>query len=74
MTAGAPRSLYIVTEFCPGGSLGNVLEADSATPYQYYKWALEICDALRYLHDRDRPIVHLDVKPQNEADAVAAPH
>jgi mitogen-activated protein kinase kinase kinase len=56
--------VYIFMEFCPGGSLANLLEhgriADE-TVIQVYAW--EMLQGLAYLHSKD--VVHRDVKPES---------
>lgn len=63
--------LYLVMRFIPGsdldGLLNESLEArrcplDEAPVLD---WAIEVCDALIEMHDREPPVIHRDIKPAN---------
>ena len=73
-------SFYLVSEFCHGGSIRGVLEyydsgarepfrtsekSVSLTPEMLFRWSIDICKAMAFLHRRDQPIAHLDLKPGN---------
>lgn len=58
--------IYTVMDFVPGESLDKALERketfDAKTVYQ---WALQLADALAYLHRQNPPVIHSDIKPAN---------
>ncbi len=59
-----PTSLYLVMEYCPGGSLDDRLRHHGAIPVQQvFAWGLELCETLAFVHGKK--IVHHDIKPQN---------
>ena len=66
-TIGLPSqtSLYMISELCAGGSIYDILQKNEATSAQLYRWSIQVCKAMNYLHKREFPIVHLDLKPQN---------
>ena len=54
----------LVLEFCDGGSLQQAIaNAPRPAPQILYQWALDIANALQYLHFR--LIAHRDIKPGN---------
>ncbi len=58
---------FIVMEFIPGEDLSEILEK-SDKPFaveEVLNWANQLCDALKYLHTQDMPVIHRDIKPQN---------
>jgi serine/threonine protein kinase len=56
--------LYLVMEFCPGGSLQERMKtAGSFAEGQVFKWGLELCETLEFVHGKK--IVHHDIKPAN---------
>ncbi|KAL8871950.1 MAG: hypothetical protein Q9174_002327 [Haloplaca sp. 1 TL-2023] len=59
------RFLYIIMEFMPHGDLQTVLASRGShlPEYQCQIVASQMCQALKYLHDRD--ICHRDMKPDN---------
>ena len=61
---------YLVMDFVPGTDLRQKIEeARSRDEYlddrTVLNWAVQLCDALAYLHSQEPPIVHRDVKPAN---------
>jgi hypothetical protein len=58
---------YVVMEFIWGESLEKRLEAANAPLLEtdVLKWAIQLCDALHYLHTRQPPIIFRDMKPSN---------
>jgi hypothetical protein len=57
----------LVMEFIWGESLEKRLEAANAPLLEndVLKWAIQLCDALHYLHSRQPPIIFRDMKPSN---------
>lgn len=58
---------FIVMEFISGEDLSEILEK-SDEPFsveEVLNWAAQLCDALKYLHTQDMPVIHRDIKPQN---------
>lgn len=58
---------FIVMEFITGEDLSETLEK-SDKPFaveDVLNWAEQLCDALKYLHTQDMPVIHRDIKPQN---------
>ncbi|MGB8645461.1 MAG: protein kinase [Anaerolineae bacterium] len=58
---------YLVMEFVPGQSLDQVLEKyqGGLIESQVLGYALQLCDALIFLHGQNPPILHRDIKPDN---------
>jgi serine/threonine protein kinase len=54
---------FIVMAYCDGQTLKRLLEAGALTARQAVTFAVQIADALAYLHGRG--VVHGDVKPAN---------
>ncbi len=57
----------LVMEFIWGESLEKRLSATNAPLLEtdVLKWAIQLCDALHYLHTRQPPIIFRDMKPSN---------
>jgi serine/threonine protein kinase len=57
----------LVMEFIWGESLEKRLKATNAPLLEtdVLKWAIQLCDALDYLHTRRPPIIFRDIKPSN---------
>ncbi len=61
---------YLVMDFVPGRDLRQLVEEarhrdtflDEET---VLTWALQLCDALSYLHTQEPPVLHRDIKPSN---------
>jgi serine/threonine protein kinase len=62
-----PPNLCIVTEYCNGGSLYDLLHVkkDKLSPQQQIEFALGIAEGMEYLHSRKPMIIHRDLKSQN---------
>ena len=58
--------IYIIEDYIEGETLSSVLEAQGAQPQELViEWAMQICEALEYLHTRKPPIIYRDMKPAN---------
>ncbi|CAK72998.1 unnamed protein product (macronuclear) [Paramecium tetraurelia] len=58
-----PEALFIVQEYCPGGTLYEMMTTKSFTEEQIVNIALQIANGLAFLHSKN--IVHRDIKPEN---------
>lgn len=60
------EGVFTVMNYIPGKSFQRLLnEGARFRKEDLLKWALQICSALNYLHTRDIPIIHGDIKPSN---------
>lgn len=58
---------FLVMDYIPGEDLAGLLEQRNA-PFPHDEvlaWADDLLDTLDYLHSRQPPIIHRDIKPQN---------
>lgn len=61
------EAAFVVMTFVPGADLGQQLARHGA-PFgleQVLAWADDVLDALSYLHTRQPPVIHRDIKPRN---------
>lgn len=60
-------AIYIIREYVDGISLKDFkMEEPQLQIDQIIKWALQLCDVLKYLHGRKPyPIIYRDMKPEN---------
>lgn len=58
---------YLVMDFVDGHNLGDILaqRGSHLKEDEVIPWIEQVCDALTYLHSRNPPIIHRDIKPQN---------
>jgi serine/threonine-protein kinase len=61
---------YLVMDFVPGQDLRQLVdEARRRETFlaeeQVLGWAIQLCDALTYLHTQEPPVLHRDIKPSN---------
>lgn len=61
---------YLVMDFVPGEDLKSLMDqarrAGRLLPLtDVLRWALQLADALEYLHSQDPPVIHRDIKPSN---------
>ena len=58
--------IYTVIDFVPGKSLDKVLDdGGPLSRKRVLKWAMQLTEALCYLHAQNPPIIHSDIKPAN---------
>ncbi|KAJ1482085.1 kinase-like domain-containing protein [Baffinella frigidus] len=66
-----PDAPIIVLEYMDGGCVEDVLTAKSKNGLwrppkaTSYSWCAQLCAALSFLHDRETPLVHRDIKASN---------
>ncbi|KAJ1468655.1 kinase-like domain-containing protein [Baffinella frigidus] len=67
-----PDAPIIVLEYMDGGCVEDVLTAKSKNGSPWcppkatsYSWCAQLCAALSFLHDRETPLVHRDIKASN---------
>jgi serine/threonine protein kinase len=61
---------YLVMDYVPGRDLQELLQEKQRlneffTEPQVVEWAIQLLDALDYLHAQDPPVLHRDIKPGN---------
>lgn len=61
---------YLVMDFVPGRDLRELIldtwgQGEALTEEQVMDWAVQIVDALDYLHTHEPPVLHRDIKPAN---------
>lgn len=58
--------IYIIEDYIEGEPLSTILENNGAQPQELViEWAMQICEALEYLHTRKPAIIYRDMKPAN---------
>lgn len=61
-----PDVIYIIEDYIEGETLNTILDENGAQPQELViEWAMQICEALEYLHTRKPPIIYRDMKPAN---------
>lgn len=59
-------TIYVVMDYIEGESLDKILMEYGAQPEEkVINWAMQIADALSYLHGQKPPIIYRDMKPAN---------
>ena len=59
-------TIYVVMDYIEGESLDKILLEFGAQPEdKVISWAMQIADALSYLHGQKPPIIYRDMKPAN---------
>ncbi len=62
----AGQGQYLVMDYIDGDDLRSRIEKGNLPNERLtVDWARQICDALHYLHNRQPPVVHRDIKPGN---------
>lgn len=63
------NKLYLVMTYIKGETLKKMLsllkKGEHFSEEQVLKWSLSICEVLEYLHNRPKPIIFKDIKPDN---------
>lgn len=58
--------IYTVIDFVPGESLDKLVGSEGPIAQKrVLKWAIQLAEALTYLHEQDPPVIHSDIKPAN---------
>ena len=59
-------TIYVVMDYIEGESLDKILnEYGTQSEEKVIEWAMQIADALSYLHGQKPPIIYRDMKPAN---------
>ena len=59
-------TIYVVMDYIEGEFLDKILNEYGAQPEELViGWAMQLCDALAYLHAQKPPIIYRDMKPAN---------
>ncbi|MBN2085637.1 MAG: serine/threonine-protein kinase [Anaerolineales bacterium] len=62
----AGQGQYLVMDYIDGDDLRSRIDKGNLPSERLtVDWARQICDALNYLHNRQPPVVHRDIKPGN---------
>ncbi len=61
---------YLVMDYVPGKDLRELMmearrKKDFLPETEVLGWAIQLADALNFLHQQDPPIIHRDIKPSN---------
>lgn len=62
----AEDGVFTVIDYIPGQSFDKLLQEKKKFPQKkVVKYALQLCEAVAYLHKQNPPIIHGDIKPAN---------
>ncbi len=57
---------YTVMDYIDGYDIEKIVSSGRKLRYkEVLKFAIQLCEAVEYLHTRKKPIIHSDIKPQN---------
>lgn len=60
------NNVYTVMEFVEGSNFQQLIRCGKRfSEKKVKKYALQLCNALEYLHNQNPPIIHSDIKPSN---------
>ena len=59
------KSLVTIREYVDGIPLNRYARENDLSEKEIIRICIELCDILAYLHHRQEPIIHRDIKPQN---------
>ncbi len=64
------RREYLVMDFVDGWDLRQLVDekqrrGEFLSEERVLRWADQLCDALKYLHSQEPPVLHRDIKPAN---------
>lgn len=59
------RRHYLVMDFVEGRPLSELARRARIPEKQVHNWALQLCDALAFLHSRQPSVIFRDLKPEN---------
>lgn len=59
-------TLFVIMDYIEGRTLEDVLKLEGAqSEDDVVDWAVQLCDVLDYLHQRNPPVIYRDMKPSN---------
>lgn len=61
-------SFYFVMEYIEGKDLSSILRSEGSPGLEeerVLRIAIQVCEALKYIHNLDPPVAHRDIKPSN---------
>lgn len=60
------ETIYVIMDYIEGQSLDKILQSYGPQPEEtVISWAMQLCDALSYLHSQNPPVIYRDMKPAN---------
>lgn len=59
-------TLFVIMDYIEGRTFENILKIEGAQAEEdVVDWAVQLCDVLDYLHQRNPPVIYRDMKPAN---------
>ncbi len=59
-------TLFVIMDYIEGRTFENILKIEGAQAEEdAVDWAVQLCDVLDYLHQRNPPVIYRDMKPAN---------
>ncbi|KAK0422897.1 hypothetical protein QR680_007853 [Steinernema hermaphroditum] len=65
VVSGETTEFLVLSEFCPGGSVATLLKKRALSLEEVAKIFATACSAVRYLHNRPKPVVHRGIKAES---------